>query len=325
MERKKLDTNSNVDSNRNIIEEEEDNDDYYTYPKYYKNLRRIFNFYKTEKREESPKAQKIYDEIIPDIKNSKSLNDLVIKLNENPENSNKLIDNQNKEGSKKIINNNNLIDEIEEFVKFDKNLSNSSFIKNKMKENPAFKNNKNVFNIIENVDKEYNKLMSGKYCFKCGKEVVKCKCDDINYIFKETDRAEEIEKEGEGEEDEDLDFDMDNDDGINTKKINYFEYDSKKKQGLQMINKPKLDDYVSQPKKVLQIYNQKQLNEINKNIQTTKGNLKTDSLNLFNSSYGFNKPLNTESNYNQRYASFTNNNINNILSSNNDYNALNSK
>ena len=38
--------------------------------------------------------------------------------------------------------------------------------------------------------------MSGKYCFKCGKEVVKCKCDDINYIFKETDRAEEIEKEG---------------------------------------------------------------------------------------------------------------------------------
>ena len=325
LERKKLDTNSNVDSNRNIIEEEEDNDDYYTYPKYYKNLRRIFNFYKTEKREESPKAQKIYDEIIPDIKNSKSLNDLVIKLNDNPENSNKLIDNQNKEGSNKIINNNNLIDEIEEFVKFDKNLSNSSFIKNKMKENPAFKNNKNVFNIIENVDKEYNKLMSGKYCFKCGKEVVKCKCDDINYIFKETDRAEEIEKEGEGEEDEDLDFDMDNDDGINTKKINYFEYDSKKKQGLQMINKPKLDDYVSQPKKVLQIYNQKQLNEINKNIQTTKGNLKTDSLNLFNSSYGFNKPLNTESNYNQRYASFTNNNINNILSSNNDYNALNSK
>ena len=56
LERKKLDTNSNVDSNRNIIEEEEDNDDYYTYPKYYKNLRRIFNFYKTEKREESPKA-----------------------------------------------------------------------------------------------------------------------------------------------------------------------------------------------------------------------------------------------------------------------------
>ena len=317
---------SNVNTNKVPLEEdeEEEKDDFYTYPKYYKTLRRIFNFYKTEKREESPEAQKIYDEIIPDIKNSRSLNDLVIKLNENPENSNKLIDNENKKESNNKINNNNLINEIGEFVKYDKNISNSNFIKNKMKENPAFKNNKNVFNIIKNIDDEYNELMSGKYCVKCGKELAKCKCDDINYIFKETEKGEEIEKEGEEEDEEDLDFDIDNDDGINTKKINYFEYDSKKNQGSQMINKPKLDDYVSQPKKVLQIYNQKQLNEINKNISTDRVNLKNQSLNLFNKNYGLNKPLNSETNYNQRYASY-NNNINNVFNSNNDYSALNSK
>ena len=91
-----------------------------------------------------------------------------------------------------------------------------------------------------------------------------------------------------------------------------------------MINKPKLDDYVSQPKKVLQIYNQKQLNEINKNISTDRVNLKNQSLNLFNKNYGLNKPLNSETNYNQRYASY-NNNINNVFNSNNDYSALNSK
>ena len=317
---------SNVNTNKVPLEEdeEEEKDDFYTYPKYYKTLRRIFNFYKTEKREESPEAQKIYDEIIPDIKNSISLNDLVIKLNENPENSNKLIDNENKKKSSNKIDNNNLINEIGEFVKYDKNLSNSNFIKNKMKENPVFKNNKNVFNIIKNIDDEYNELMSGKYCVKCGKELAKCKCDDINYIFKETEKGEEIEKEGEEEDEEDLDFDIDNDDGINTKKINYFEYDSKKNQGSQMINKPKLDDYVSQPKKVLQIYNQKQLNEINKNISTDRVNLKNQSLNLFNKNYGLNKPLNSETNYNQRYASY-NNNINNVFNSNNDYSALNSK
>ena len=57
---------------------------------------------KTKKREESPDAQKLYDEMIPDIKDSKSLNDLVTKLNDNPENSNKLIDNQKEDAPNHI-------------------------------------------------------------------------------------------------------------------------------------------------------------------------------------------------------------------------------
>ena len=317
-EKNRLDTNYNLDTNKNIVEEEDDSDTF-TYPKYYKNLRRIFNFYKTKKREDLPEAQKLYDEMIPDIENSKSLNDLITKLNDNPENSNKLIDNPINEEPGKNIDNKDLIDEIGEFVKFDKNLSNSGFIKNKLKENPEFKNNKNLFNIIKNVDDEYNNLINGKYCFKCGKEMLKCHCDDINYIFKETENPEEKEEE----EDDDLDFDLDNDEGLNTKKINYFEYDTNKKKGLQMINKPRLEDYVSQPKKVLQIYNQKQLNEINKNIRGSKGHLLNNSLNLFDNNYSLNRTSNSNYNYNQRYSSFSNNNINNTLNSNNDDNNKN--
>ena len=321
-ENNRLDTNYNIDTNRNIVEEDDSNQ--FTYPKYYKNLRRIFNFYKTKKREDSPDAQKLYDEIIPDIKNSKSLNDLITKLNEKPENKNKLIGEQINEDSDKKIDNKDLIDEIGEFAKYDKNLSNSGFIKNKLKENPEFKNNRNLFNIIKNVDDEYNNLINGKYCFKCGKEILKCKCDDINYIFKETENGEQNEKEEEEDEDDDLDFDPDNDEGINTKKINYFEYDNKKKNGLRMINKPILEDYVSQPKKVLQIYNQNQLNEINKNIRGNKGYLLNNSLNLFNNNYSFNKSLNSDNNHNQRYSSYPNNYINNTLNSKNDDNPQNS-
>ena len=321
-ESKRLETNYNLDTEKNVVEEDVDNPDNFTYPKYYKNLRRIFNFYKTKKREDSPVAQKLYDEMIPDIKDSKSLNDLVTKLNDNPENSNNLIDNQIQDVPKKNIDNNDLIEEIGEFVKYDKNLSNSAFIKNKLRENPEFKNNKNLFNIIKNVDDEYNNLINGKYCFKCGKEILKCKCDDVNYIFKETENAYENEKEE--EEDDDLDFDLDNDEELDTKKINYFEYDTNKKKGLQMINKPRLEDYVTQPKKILQIFNKNQLNEINRKINANKGNLKNNSLNLFSNVSSNNKSLNSENNLNQRYSSYSNNNINNSMNSNNDDNLQNS-
>ena len=47
----------------------------------------------------------------------------------------------------------------------------------------------------------------------------------------------------------------DDDEGTKSKTINYFEYDTNKTKGLQMINKPRLEDYISEPKKVLQIYN----------------------------------------------------------------------
>ena len=43
----------------------------------------------------------------------------------------------------------------------------------------------------------------------------------------------------------------DDDEGTKSKTINYFEYDTNKTKGLQMINKPRLEDYISEPKKVL--------------------------------------------------------------------------
>ena len=312
---KPLETNYRIDTNQNIIEE--DNSDAFTYPKYYKILRRIYNFYKTQKREDTPEAQKIYDELIPSIKDSKSLNDLINNLNNNPEESNKIIDNQNKEPNKNI-NNDDLIEEIGEFVKYDKNLSNSAFIKNKLKENPNMKDNKNLFNIIKTVDDEYNNLINGKYCYKCGKEILKCKCDDINYIFKETENAEEEEKNKEEEDDDNFDFGMDDDDdeGITkTKKINYFEYDTNKKKGLQMINKPRLEDYISQPKRVLQICNRNQLNDINKNLRNIRLDSKNSNLKLFNNEFkDENHRKTTNSNFINTYNS---NNDDIILTSNN--------
>ena len=313
---KRLETNYRIDTNQNIIEE--NNSDSFTYPKYYNILRRIYNFYKTQKREDNPEAQKIYDELIPNIKEAKSLNDLIIKLNDNEDDSNKIIDNQNKEPDENA-DNNDLIEEIGEFVKYDKNLSNSAFIKNKLKENPKIKDNKNLFNIIKIVDDEYNNLINGKYCYKCGKEILKCKCDDINYIFKETENGEGEEKNVEEDEDDNFDFDMDDDEdeGITkTKKINYFEYDTNKKKGLQMINKPRLEDYISQPKKVLQIYNRNQLNEINKNLRNYRLDSKNSNLKLFNNEF------NSENNFHQRKT--TNSNFINTFTSNNDDNFLGS-
>ena len=313
---KRLETNYRIDTNQNIIEE--NNSDSFTYPKYYNILRRIYNFYKTQKREDNPEAQKIYDELIPNIKEAKSLNDLIIKLNDNEDDSNKIIDNQNKEPDENA-DNNDLIEEIGEFVKYDKNLSNSAFIKNKLKENPKMKDNKNLFNIIKIVDDEYNNLINGKYCYKCGKEILKCKCDDINYIFKETENGEGEEKNVEEDEDDNFDFDMDDDEdeGITkTKKINYFEYDTNKKKGLQMINKPRLEDYISQPKKVLQIYNRNQLNEINKNLRNYRLDSKNSNLKLFNNEF------NSENNFHQRKT--TNSNFINTFTSNNDDNFLGS-
>ena len=306
---KPLETNYRIDTNQNIIEE--DNLETFTYPKYYKMLRRIFNFYKTQKREDKPEAKKIYDRLIPSMKESKSLNDLIIKLNDNPNESLKIIEKL----PNSYINNDDLIEEIGEFVKYDKNLSNSAFIKNKLKENPNKKENTTLFNIIKNVDDEYNNLINGKYCYKCGKEILKCKCDDINYIFKETENGEEEKKNIEEEEDDDDNFDFcmddDDDEGITkTKKINYFEYDTNKKKGLKMINKPRLEDYITQPKKVLQICNRNQLNEINKNLRNIRLDSKNSNLKLFNNE------LNTDNYAQQRKT--TNSNFINTYNSNND-------
>ena len=305
---KPLETNYRIDTNQNIIIEE-DNSETFTYPKYYKMLRRIFNFYKTQKREDKPEAKKIYDRLIPSMKDSKSLNDLITKLNDNPEETVKIIENL----PNNFISNDDLIEEIGEFVKYDKNLSNSAFIKNKLKENPNMKENKTLFNIIKTADDEYNNLINGKYCYKCGKEILKCKCDDINYIFKETENGEETEKnkEEEDEDEDNFDFDDDDDEGITkTKKINYFEYDTNKKKGLKMINKPRLEDYITQPKKVLQICNRNQLNEINKNLRNIRLDSKNSNLKLSNNEF------NSENNANQ--IKTINSNFINTYNSNND-------
>ena len=83
-----------------------------------------------------------------------------------------------------------------------------------------------------------------------------------------------------------------------------------------MINKPRLEDYISQPKKVLQIYNRNQLNEINKNLRNYRLDSKNSNLKLFNNEF------NSENNFHQRKT--TNSNFINTVTSNNDDNFLGS-
>ena len=101
-------------------------------------MKRLYNFYKTKKRGESPRAKKLYDEILPDIETSKSLNDLITKLNDEPDKNKKLIDNLDK-NEKNKIDDKDYINEMGEFAKFDINLSNGAFIKNKLAENKTLK------------------------------------------------------------------------------------------------------------------------------------------------------------------------------------------
>jgi hypothetical protein len=276
-------------------------------------LKRLYNFYKTKKRGESPRAKKLYDEILPDIETSKSLNDLITKLNDEPDKNKKLIDNLDK-NEKNKIDDKDYINEMGEFAKFDKNLSNGAFIKNKLAENKTLKNNKNLCNIIKNVDDEYNNLINRKYCNRCGKEKEKCKCDDINNIFNDTIETNKINENE--DDDEDLDFDVESDNMSTNKKKNYFEYDSNKSRGVLITNKPKLNSTITQPKKNLIIYNQKQLNELNKRI----GNNKVNSNRYINTSYNLANDLqSSQSNsfhstvrYNNRYNNFNSNNSTNL-------------
>ena len=320
-----LDTNYNFDTNNNPINENiNDVENKFTYPKYYNYIKRIYDFYKNKKRGNSPRAKKIYNEILPDLENCRSLNDLITKLNNDSEKRNKLI---NKKDDK--INEDDYINEVGEFTKFDKNLSNSAFIKNKLKENQNKDNN--IFNVIKTVDDEYNNLINGKYCLKCAKEKTKCKCDDIDYLFKETEESKNnsIINIGNKKEDEDgdnLDFNIGDDDSCKSKKINYFEYDSNKSKGLLITNKPKLSDYISKPKNNLIIYNQKQLNQINQKIIGTDKNNICKFINS-NNNYSFNEGNSYQSNsslsgnrYNNRYNNFNNNSI----TFNNDINNLKS-
>ena len=308
-----LNTNYNFDSNNNPIDENlNEGDNKFTFPKYYNKLKRIYDFYKIKKRGESPRGKKIYDEILPDLKNCKSLNDLITKLNDDPEKSNNLI---NKKDDK--INKYDYINEIGEFAKFDKNLSNGAFIKNKLKENEELNKDNNLFNTIKTIDDEYNNLVNGKYCQKCGKEKTICRCDDIDDLFKETEESKNNSKlsiYNKKEEDEDnLDFNIGDDDSLRNKKVNYFEYDSNKSRGLLVTNKPKLSDYISKPKNHLIIYNKKQLDEINQRIMGKDKNI--DKFINASNNYSFNEGNSYLSNsslsgarYNNRYNNLNNNN-----------------
>ena len=77
-----------------------------------------------------------------------------------------------------------------------------------------------------------------------------------------------------------------------------------------MINKPRLEDYITQPKKVLQICNRNQLNEINKNLRNIRLDSKNSNLKLSNNEF------NSENNANQ--IKTINSNFINTYNSNND-------
>ena len=174
----------------------------FNYPFYNKTLQRVLKFIRSvpSPKQGGEKIKKFFLKIFPDLYSQKSINILISSLN--PENKELLI--------KTNIYNSiepDFINYICSFSKYDKHLSNSSFIETRLKNTKLI--NSNIFNITKFIDDEYNNLINGKYCFKCYLDINKCICnkkkEDDEYYYDDEDGI-------------DIDFDIDY---YNKKKFGY--------------------------------------------------------------------------------------------------------
>ena len=185
------------------------------YSFYIKTLKRNINFYLSSKKK-GKEYEEFFKEIFPKIKKSKNinLNKTISKLNK---------EQQKKLGETNIYENdeNDLINHLSLFSEFDKNLTNETFIKERLKSINL--KNKNIFSLTKFLDLEFNKLIQGKYCMKCYKKKKNCICI----------KEDEIEI---------LDMEISSDEISLNSKINHFEYDSNKSKGNLIRKKPKIED-----------------------------------------------------------------------------------
>lgn len=122
------------------------------------------------------------------------------------------------------------IDYLTSFSKYDKKLSNETFITERLKLSKII--NTNIFSMVKFLDEEYNNLINGKYCNKCYLSIESCHC---------TKKSTDVDEE------EGFDVDIPNDEFTAKSLINHFEYDSTKVKGVLIKRKPKIEEAYEDP------------------------------------------------------------------------------
>ena len=171
----------------------------FLYPFYINTLQRILKYLRSSKNNSTKseldkenntnigeKIKKLFSKIFPSLYTGKTPLELISSLNSQ---------------SKEIFINTNIYNSIEpdlinfinDFSKYDKNISNNVFIETRLKHTKLI--NTNIFTIVKFIDDEYSYLIYGKYCTKCFLEKNKCSCDKNNneYYYTDVDNILDIE------------------------------------------------------------------------------------------------------------------------------------
>jgi len=258
----------------------------FKYPFYSKTLHRVLNFIRSNppdiQGEGGEKIKKFLNKIFPELQSKKTNTILISSLST--------------ESKRQLVNTNiynsietDFINYICSFSKYDKHLSNPTFIKTRLKNTKLL--NTNIFNITKFIDDEYNNLINGKYCLKCYLDLNKCVCN-----------KKKIEEETSFLEDDDgLDIDFGND--YSNRKNS--EYDSIKCKGITINRKPKAEEVYEDPITCLISHNKDEYLDCNKQIS----NFKNCSINMSGSQYWSNSSSRT--NFNSKTLNRIKNNVEN--------------
>ena len=150
------------------------NNTHFIFPFYIESLNRIFK-YITKEKIQNKRIKKFLNYIFPSINKNKSFYYLLICLSF--ENKKKLL-NTNLYNSK--TEKNIMIQFLDDFSKFDKNVSQKDFITDKI--NKTKFNNTNIFTLVKFIDVEYDKLNKNIYCQNCYQLQKLCCCFNQKYI-----------------------------------------------------------------------------------------------------------------------------------------------
>ena len=250
----------------------------FIYPFYNRTLQRVIKYLHSNPKpsQGGEKIKKFFLKIFPDLYSFKSNNIIISFLNS--------------ESQKQLINTNlynaiepDFLNYICNFSKYDKHLSNSTFIEARLKNTKLI--NTNIFTITRFIDDEYNNLINGKYCYKCYSDLNKCICNkklEDEYYY----------------DDEDIDIDFD----IDFYNKNKLEYNSTKCKGSIINRKPKAEEIYEDP--ITNLINKKD------DYLESKGhinNSKSNKINISESQYGSNSSIGT--NFNSKILDKIKNNI----------------
>ena len=237
------------------------------------------------------KIKRLFTKLFPSLYSQKSPSILISSLNS--------------ESQKQLINTNiyntiepDFINFLNDFSKYDKHLSNRSFIETRLKNTKLMSTN--IFTIIKFLDDEYTSLIYGKYCFKCYLDSNKCLCEinkgkkEDEYYYSDIDNLIDIE------------FDPYY---FNKHQI---EYDSTKWKDISIKRKPRTEEMYEDPITNLIIRNKEPLNE-GKKMTASKANSINNTIESF---FG----TNTNSSYNSRILNKIKNDLDNENSTNNSKN-----